>query len=385
MKGKRTKYLIKTFGCQANFADSNRISSILDVLGMTKAKNLSEADILVINTCSVRQKSEDKVYGVAQKLKVGRKPFVVMAGCMVGSAVGDRRRYDISLLKNKTPWVDLYIDPNNIDKLPSLLLENGFSFDSSFSEDNLRKFFSKKICNDFAIVNISYGCDNFCSYCVVPYARGEELSRPKKEIIQEIKDFVSEGNRKILLCGQNVNSWGLSKDERFKIRIGSSQKLPFAKLLREIHDMPDVEEIYFISSNPFDFTKDLVDAVSLPKISNYIHIAIQSGNNDILKKMNRRHTVEEFLDLINSLKKAKPNIELGTDVIVGFPGETEKQFLDTVKLFQSQKFNVAFISMYSERIGTLAQKNYEDDIPLSEKKRRHAYLTKVWKDSLNEK
>ncbi|MFA6981597.1 MAG: MiaB/RimO family radical SAM methylthiotransferase [Patescibacteria group bacterium] len=382
MKANKAKYYIKTFGCQANIADSHLVSSILEAIGVQKAKTMTDADVLVVNTCSVRQKSEDKVYGIAKKLKGRPKPFVIMSGCMVGSAVGERKRFELSVLQKKTPWVDLYLDPSRIKDLPELLLERGIGIETPNIWEVAQEHFLKKIYEDFAIVNISYGCDNFCSYCVVPYSRGEEVSRSREDIIREVQGFLIEEHGKLLLCGQNVNSWGLSKDEKAKVRIGSTQKLPFAQLLREVHDLEGVKEISFLSSNPFDFTTDLVDAVALPKISNYIHIAAQSGNNDVLKRMNRRHTVEEFIKLIDLLKQAKSRLELGTDIIVGFPGETEDQFMDTVRLFQKVKFNVAFISMYSERLGTFAQKNYEDDVTLAEKKRRHAYLTKVWKESL---
>lgn len=385
MKNETYKYYVKTFGCQANIADSNLISSTLEVFGMRRANSMQEADVLVVNTCSVRQKSEDKVYGIARKLKGRKKPFVILAGCLVGSVTGDRKRYNLSELKKKTPWVDLYLEPSSIRNLPQLLISNGFVTDNKDFGDSIDKLFVKKIYEGFAIVNISYGCDNFCSYCVVPYSRGEEISRSEEEIMKEIREFVSEGHGKILLCGQNVNSWMLSRDQKNQVRIGSSDALPFADLVREVHGLEGVKEISFLSSNPFDFTNDLVEAVSLTKVSNYIHIAVQSGNNDVLMRMNRRHKVEEFIDLVERLRKVKPKMELGTDIIVGFPGETEDQFMDTVKLFQTVKFNVAFISMYSERKGTFAQKNYEDDIPLSEKKRRHAFLTKIWKESLGGK
>ena len=184
-----------------------------------------------------------------------------------------------------------------------------------------------------------------------------------------------------MLCGQNVNSWGLDMREKFEIRTGSVHKLPFAELLRKVHAIPEVQKIDFMSSNPFDFTTDMIDVLKLPKISNYLHIAIQSGNNDVLKKMNRRHTVEDFLSLIEKIKKVRPDIELGTDVIVGFPSETRDQFMDTVKLFQTVKFNVAFISMYSPRKGTPAEKFFKDDVDQAEKKWRHAHLTDVWKKS----
>lgn len=374
-------YFIETFGCQANESDSAKLARILTSYGFVANSNPFASDVYIINSCSVRQKSEDKVYGLARKLnKSSSQPFVVLAGCMVGSVKGDRVRYSFEELKKKTPWVDLYLSPDEILLLPNFLIEAGIiskntrkvTADYSNASSGLKK----------GQINISYGCDNFCSYCVVPYSRGAEISRPKEAILKEIEEFVSNGISDITLCGQNVNSWGLSAQEKKQIRIGDATKLPFAQLLREVHALSGVEKITFISSNPFDFTQDLVDTLALPKIDNYLHIAVQSGNNDILSKMNRRHRVEEFIDLINRIKKVKPDVELGTDIIVGFPGETEDQFMDTVRLFQQIRFNVAFISMYSPRKGTFADKNYPDDISLSEKRRRHKVLTKVWRETL---
>uniref|UniRef100_A0A7C4XTN9 Radical SAM protein n=1 Tax=candidate division WWE3 bacterium TaxID=2053526 RepID=A0A7C4XTN9_UNCKA len=166
--------------------------------------------------------------------------------------------------------------------------------------------------------------------------------------------------------------------EKFEIRTGSNQKLPFADLLRKVHDIEGLEKISFISSNPFDFTDDLIQAIKLPKIDNFLHIAAQSGNDEILKKMNRRHSINDFYDLVSRIRKEKPAVEFGTDIIVGFPGESRDQFMDTVRLFETVPFNVAFISMYSPRKGTPAQRFFRDDVPLEEKKWRHSYLTEVW-------
>ena len=394
------RYHIKTYGCQANHADSSTIGGVLEALDFEQVptpdaqnddealyKVLSEADLFIVNTCSVRQKSEDKVYGIGKTLKRivqerGKKPFVVMAGCMVGSVTGSRQRYEFEELKKRTPWVDAYINPSQIMTVPDILHKNGV-----LSEWALQKFDPSMVESmqdnpTHAFVNISHGCDNFCTFCVVPYARGEEVSRTEEDILNEINHLVLRGFKVFTLCGQNVNSWGLSPSEKLEIRTGSDQNIPFAGLLRKVHDIEGVEKINFISSNPFDFTNDLIEVLKLPKISNYLHIAVQSGNNDILKKMNRRHTVEEFIELINKIKGVKPEVEIGTDIIVGFPGETEKQFEDTVKLFGMVSFNVAFISIYSPRKGTPAERFYPVDVPLPKKKRRHAELTRVWKESL---
>lgn len=378
------KYHIITYGCQANIADSNVYAGILEALGFEEVFAISEADLVVINTCSVRQKAEDKVYGLGKELKrisdSGKPlPFVVMAGCMVGSVTGDRQRYEFEVLKKKTPWVSAYLNPSQILELPRILGENKVIGDWALQKLNLNEVLAKQPDKNSAFVNISYGCDNFCTFCVVPYARGKEVSRPKEHILAEISHLAKQGISHITLCGQNVNSWGLDMKTKFAVRAGSDDKLPFADLLREVHEIVGIEKISFISSNPFDFTEDLIQALKLPKMDNYLHMAVQSGNNEVLKRMNRRHTIEDFYALVDRIKEVKPDIVLGTDIIVGFPGETYDQFMDTVELFKKVKFKVAFISIYSVRKGTPADKFYEDDVPLKEKKRRHAELSKVWK------
>ncbi|OGC75181.1 hypothetical protein A2547_02045, partial [candidate division WWE3 bacterium RIFOXYD2_FULL_43_10] len=358
---KSKTYFIKTFGCYSNTADSGTMGGMLEVLGYeplevpefkTEKENLQfvmkDADLLIINSCSVRQKSEDKVYGIGKVVKevkeaTGHKPFIVLAGCIVGSVTGDRQRYEFATLKKKTPWADLYMSPAQIHELPLLLKREGLL--SEWAENKVVE--GAQDTATHAFINISQGCDNFCAFCVVPYARGREVSRNKEDILKDIARLVKKGVTEITLCAQNVNSWGLSVKEKFQIRTGSNQKLPFAALLREIHDIPEIRKLSFMSSNPFDFTNDLVDTLALPKIDNYIHIAVQSGNNDVLLRMNRRHTIEDFETLINQIKKVKRDIEIGTDLIVGFPGETREQFLDTVELVKKINFSVAFIAMYS--------------------------------------
>jgi tRNA-2-methylthio-N6-dimethylallyladenosine synthase len=347
---------------------------------------LSQTDLFIVNTCSVRQKSEDKVYGLGKVIKEdhneeGNKPFIVLAGCMVGSVTGERQRDRFAELKKRTSWADAYMNPSQIFDLPSILRQYNVLSDWAIKKYDSGGVKPRYEGSKHAFVNISSGCDNFCTFCVVPYARGREVSRSKGEIMGEINHLVRRGVTKVTLCGQNVNSWGLNRSKKFKLRSGSRHKLPFAQLLKDVHDIDYIVKIDFISSNPFDFTQDLINALRLPKISNYLHIAVQSGNNDVLKRMNRRHTVEEFIDLINRIKKARPDVELGTDAIVGFPGETREQFMDTVKLFRAIPFKVAYIAMYSPRKGTQAEKFYEDDVDLDEKKWRHEYLTNVWRES----
>ena len=392
-------YSIKTFGCYTNEVDSNLIAGVFNLFGFEELKvpslknevleikyTLENADVFVVNSCSVRQKSEDKVYGLGKVLKhyEKKKAKVFLTGCIVGSALGDRKRFSLNQLKQKTGSYDGYFAPSDINSLVMLLKEfKLIDKDLGMKIVDRERIKKRQIDKKHAYVNISYGCDNFCSYCVVPYSRGCEISRLEKDILDEIKCLVKNGVSEVTLCGQNVNSWGLTKEEKFKVRSLSSkkEKLPFANLLKDVHKILGVEKIDFISSNPFDFTQDLVETLKLPKISNYIHIAVQSGNNDILKAMNRRHTVEEFVDLIRRIRKVKPGVEIGTDIIVGFPGETRKQFMDTVNLVKKIGFSVAFISMYSPRKGTNSQMNMKDSVSQKEKKWRHMYLSKVWKSS----
>ena len=384
------KYYIETFGCQANIKDSQIMSATLDALDFSQTYNYKEADVIIINTCSVRQKSEDKVYGWGMKLgnptahevqiyeKKGNQ-VVFVTGCMVGSAKGDRKRYNIKILEDKMPWANYMLAPDEEYKIPEILVKEGLVSEWAVGVAPAVSTGATPT----AYINISTGCDNFCTFCVVPYARGKEVSRSEEEILHEINHLVSRGYTKVLLIGQNVNSWGLDTKTKFKLRAGSKHKIPFANLLRKVHKIKDIEKISFISSNPFDFTQELIDTLKLPKIDRYLHMAVQSGNNEILKAMNRRHTIEEFKELVTKIKNAVPDITFGTDVIVGFPSETEDQFMDTVNLFNWMKFNVAFISIYSPRIGTNAQKLLKDDVPLKEKKRRHKYLMDIWKKTLS--
>jgi len=378
------KYYITTYGCQGNIRDSENISGLLEALGMLEAKTLDEADLVVVNSCSVRQASEDKVYGFAKKISVLRtknpKLKTVLTGCMVGSVTGERPRHDVQILRAKTPWVDHYLNINDLPGLPTYLIESNL-IDSwgVKGPPNLWEPKTKEH-RGTAYVNISQGCDNFCTFCVVPYARGKETSRTKEEIVSEVEKLAALGYKEIMLLGQNVNSWGLTSTRKLlsRKRLG---EIPFSELLRLLHEKAGIEKIKFITSNPFDFTADLVETLKLPKIDRYLHLPVQSGDNEILQKMNRRHSREDYLELVAEIKRAVPEIELGTDIIVGFPGETEAQFLNTVDLVKRVGFKVIFTALYSPRPGTISAKLYKDDVSRSEKQRRHAYLTKVWQDA----
>jgi len=339
-------YYLKTFGCQQNEADSEKIAALLEKKGYRPTKNKQRADLIIINSCSVRESAENRVFGLINNLK---KSKIILTGCMVGSALGERKRYTLKQLKKKLPNVELIL-------LDELLKD--------FKDKPKRK--NKKS----ALVPIMEGCNNFCSYCVVPYARGKEVSRPFEEIVCEVKALVKKGYEEIMLLGQNVNSYGK------KLKTKNTKQTPFAKLLKELHKIKNLKKIKFMTSNPWDLTDDIIKTLKLPKIDRYLHLPVQSGDNKILKKMKRKSTVEEYFKLIKKIREEIPNIKIGTDIIVGFPGETKKQFENTIKFCKKVNFTQAYISKYSSRPGTTAFK-LKDNIPMKEKKRRWRILEKL--------
>lgn len=335
------KYFIKTFGCAANEADSERITGYYEQKGYQRAAKIEDADIVVINTCSVRQSAEHRVYGLINNIATRNtshaiRQKIVLAGCML--------RYGISDLKKKLPQVDEFLRIEDV----------GFNT-SAIREDQTH-----------ALVPIMEGCNQFCTYCVVPYARGREKSRPFDEIICEVEKLVVQGYKEITLLGQNVNSYG--KDLK--------PMIAFAQLLKELHKISGLERIKFLTSNSWDLTDDIIQSIKLPKVEKYLHLPVQSGDDEILKKMNRPYTAKQYLNLINKIKSEIPKIAIGTDVIVGFPGETEKAFQNTVELCQQAGFIKAYIARYSPRPGTVAYK-FPDDVSPREKKRRWRILEKL--------
>lgn len=349
------KYFIKTFGCQMNESDSEKIAGAFQLKGYKPAKTVDEAEVVVINTCSVRQSAEDRVLGLVNNLtKLSKKPKIILTGCML--------RYTLFQLKRILPEVDEFVNLQELIKEVSPLHQD------------------KK----HAWVPIMKGCDNFCTYCVVPYARGKEKSRSIEEIYCQVKELVKRGYKEITLLGQNVNSYHQKKkfrikDKKLELEIKNLEKKyqnQFALLLALLHQIKGLKKIKFITSNPHDLTDDIIQAMKLPKIDRYLHLPVQSGDDQILKKMNRKYTVQQYLDLIKKIKKEIPNIKIGTDIIVGFPGETKKQFQNTVKLSKKVGFKVAYIAKYSPRLGTAAYK-LKDNIPYTEKKRRWQILNKL--------
>jgi len=386
------RYYIITFGCQMNKSDSERLASILEKTGYkpvranSSAEALAKADLIVVNMCSVRQSAVDRVYGLWPKFKKlkARKPKLktILTGCI--------------LKKDKKKFGDY--NPPSASSQPSV----GPLFDSIW---NLRNYFDTppKCKNKFlAFVPISNGCNNFCTYCVVPYTRGNLICRPHQQILKEVKSLVQKGFKEIWLLGQNVNdyqspspahsgakvkkngakksfsSFVSSSTRRTKFSSLTDPKINFAKLLKMVNNISGDFKILFTSPNPKDFSKELINALAeCEKFGKYLNLPVQSGDDEILKKMNRSYTVKEYKNLVKEIRKKVPAIRLSTDVIVGFPGETKKQFEETVKLFKEIKFDNAYISKYSPRPETAAFNKMKDNISLAEKKRREKKLREI--------
>lgn len=385
------KYHIVTFGCAANVADSERIAAFYEARGYKKARSIKSADDIVVNTCMIREAAENRVYGLVhnvykEKLK-GRNVKVVVTGCMVGMAVREKTGKMLVALKHKMPGVDEFLP----------IEEVGF--------DNAPVRTDSK----HGWVPISNGCNNFCTFCVVPFTRGREISRPLDDIVKEVTDLAHNGYTHITLIGQNVNSYGadLVLGENNLTRNppagGQNKKiLPFQlngknisptyvkhlgrlriptlfpHLLETLCATPGIQLIDFISSNPWDFSDELIETISKnPKISRHIHLPVQSGDSGMLRKMNRWYTREEYLNLVQKLKQKIPHVTLSTDIIVGFCGETKEQFQNTVDLCKEVGFSKAYISMYSDRPMTAAHKVYHDDVPHPVKKKRWQMLEEM--------
>lgn len=360
------KYYIKTFGCAANEADSERIAALYESRGYSRARSMKLADDVVVNTCMIRASAEHRVYGMVHNLteekKKGRKVKIVLTGCMVGMAAREKTGKMLALLHKKMPGVDEFLP----------IEEVGFDFAAIRTDMH------------HAWVPISNGCNNFCTFCVVPFTRGREISRPFEDVIAECRQLADKGIAHITLVGQNVNSYGSDlKDKTRKItyvkHLGRL-RIPtfFPELLKEVCMINGIKLVDFISSNPWDFSDELIATMAGNlKISRDIHLALQSGNNEVLRRMNRWYTREEFLRLIRKIKAAMPEARISTDIIVGFCGETDAQFEQTVDVVKQVGFSKAYVAMYSDRPMTAAHKAYTDDVPHAEKKRRWQVLEEL--------
>ncbi len=358
------KYFIKTFGCQQNVADSERVEAALTARGMKKAKNYNDADYIVINTCMVRESAENRVYGLVNNLSKlpskKRSPFrrkIIVTGCMTGLAVRDKTGKFLRKIKEAMPAVDEFMPIEEV----------------GFDHQLLRQD------TESAWIPISNGCNNFCAYCVVPFTRGREISRPYEDIIKEAKALKAKRYKNITLLGQNVNSYGsdliMHKKPIFVKHLGR-YRIPtlFPYLLDDIAKL-GFDKVDFISSNPWDFSDELIDVIARNKnITRTVHLPVQSGDTNVLKRMNRWYNCDDYLDLVANLKFKIKNLKLTTDIIVGFPGETNEEFENTVKLCKKVGFQIAFIAQYSPRFGTAATKTMKDDVPHTVKEKRWQIL-----------
>ena len=348
IKLKNKKYNVVTYGCQMNVHDSEKIAGMLEDLGMTNIDTPEQADVVVFNTCCIREGAEDKAFSNIAALKKvkAKNPDMIIAvcGCMPQQKEG---KYD---LKKKLPFVDIIIGTHNVNQLASYIMsvaENKKRVHEILESPKDLSETKTTIRDDKinAYVNIIYGCNKFCTYCIVPHVRGRERSRPYAEIEAEVKDLVDQGYRYITLLGQNVNSYGKDLDEG----------IDFATLLSNLCKIEGEFKIKFMTSHPIDFNKDVIRVMKRePKVAKCLHLPVQSGNDEILFKMNRHYNIKHYKKLIKATKSAIKNIALSTDIIVGFPGETDKAFEDTVKLIKKVKYDQVFAFMYSKRTGTPA-------------------------------
>ncbi len=368
---KSKTYHIKTFGCQRNKSDSERITTVIESAGYNES-SLKNADLVIFNTCSVRQMAEDRAQGQIHEAKK-RSQQTVVTGCL-------KNQEDF---QKKQSEVDLFIDIEDIADLPNKL--NMPKHDCSHcqksnchDQKNYLNIKPKYTHKSQAYVPIITGCDNFCTYCIVPHVRGREKSRSPESILTEIKALVSSGCQQITLLGENVNSYKHEAKGSLDPEVEAT-KISFVDLLKQITDLAGEFRVFFITSNPKDFSVGLVKLVAEnKKLCPYLHLPIQSGSNKILVAMNRKYTREQYLDSISEIKKQIPDAAITSDIIVGFPGETEEDFQKSVEICEEVKFDQVYIARFSPRPGTAAEK-LEDDVPLNEKKKREKILVDIVK------
>ena len=371
---KNLKYYILTMGCSLNENDSEKICGMLETMCYTKTENQDEANIIIFNTCCIRENAEDKLFGkLGEVKKVHEKNGTIIAigGCMM------QEKHILEKLNKSYPYVDIVFGTHTLHKLPEdiyNILENNKRVEDVLDIDgNIYEGLPiKRTDNVKAQVTIMYGCNNFCSYCIVPYVRGRERSRKKEDILNEIEDLAKHGYKEIMLLGQNVNSYN------------GGDGYNFANLLTDINKIDGIEIIRFISPHPKDFTDDVIEAIAnSPKVSKCIHLPLQSGSTNVLKAMNRKYTKEQYLNLVEKMKNKIPNIALTTDIIVGFPGETEEDFEDTLDVVGKVGFEQVFMFIYSRRKGTVAD-TMENQIPEEIKHKRFDKLKELVEKQIEE-
>lgn len=359
------KYNIITFGCQMNEHDSETIAGMLQEKGCVETMSRDDSDITIINTCSVRENADKRFFGTLGQLKKLKEKNPEYVACVCGCMM--QQQHIIDTIKSKYPWVDIIFGTHNIHRFPELL-EKVYSEKKKIAEtfedsDQIVEGLpAKRLYKHKSFVNIMYGCNNFCTYCIVPYTRGREKSRKPEDIVREITGLVADGVKEVTLLGQNVNSYRGAGE--------SGSECDFADLIYMINDIEGLERIRFMTSHPKDLSDKLIQAfVDCDKLCNYIHLPVQAGSDRVLRRMNRKYTREKYLEVVERLRKAVPDIAISTDIIVGFPGETEEDFEETLSLVRSVKYDSAFTFLYSVRQGTPAAE-YEDQIPEEVKHQR---------------
>ena len=383
-KYNNNKYYIFTMGCQLNENDSEKLCGMLEKMGYSKVDNQNEADLAIFNTCCVRENAEDKLFGKLgelKKLKEEKGIIIAVGGCMM------QEKHITDKIKQSYPFVDIIFGTHTLHKLPEDLYKvlNNKEKDVIDIDGKIYEGLPiKRDSNIKASVTIMNGCNNFCTYCIVPYVRGRERSRNPKNIINEIEELASKGYKEITLLGQNVNSYlrvEREKNIEFEEYNGINS---FASLLRNVNEIKGIERIRFVSPHPKDFTDDVIKAIAeCNKVCKLVHLPLQSGNTKVLKDMNRKYTKEQYLELVEKMKRTIPNLTLSTDIIVGFPGETDEEFEDTLDVVRKVNFEQVYMFIYSRRVGTPGDK-MESQVPEITKHQRFDKLKKLVENQIEE-
>ncbi|MCI8655179.1 MAG: tRNA (N6-isopentenyl adenosine(37)-C2)-methylthiotransferase MiaB [Clostridia bacterium] len=384
-KSKKQKYIIQTFGCQLNENDSEKLSGMLEEMGYKRTEEIKEADLAIFNTCCVRENAEDRLFGKLgelKKVREARGTVIAIGGCMM------QEKHITEKIQESYPYVDIIFGTHTLHKLPEDLhkiLEKRKKIKDVIDIDG--KVYEgipiKRDSNIKASVTIMYGCNNFCSYCIVPYVRGRERSRHPKDILEEVEGLAKEGYKEITLLGQNVNSYLVSEDWKGKGKEYNGIN-SFATLLKKINKIEGIERIRFISPHPKDFTDDVIEAIAeCDKICKLVHLPVQSGSTNMLKTMNRRYSKESYLHLVDKMKQKIKNLTLSTDIIVGFAGETEEDFEDTLDVVRKVGFEQVYMFIYSIREGTPGAK-MENQIPEEIKHKRFDRLKELVESQIEE-
>ena len=362
-------YFVKTYGCQMNEHDSENIKAMLEYMGYIESEKIERADLIILNTCSIRENANNKVFGMLGRIKhlksFNKDLIVGITGCMTQEEVVTTK------ILEKYKWINFVVGTHKLDKICEEVYNsisgNKLDIIAPSIEGNIIEDLPVKRNNKYkAYINIQLGCDKFCTYCIVPYTRGKQRSRFPKDILNEVRLLKEQGYKEVILLGQNVNAYGKDLNTNYTL----------ANLLEDVAKT-GIERIRFITSHPWDFSDEMIHIIKkYPNVLNHIHLPVQSGNNDILKLMGRRYTKEEYINLYQKLKKEIPNISITTDIIVGFPGETNKQFEDTLSLVEECKFDLAYTFIFSKRVGTPAY-NMKDEVTKEEKEERLQRLNEL--------